>query len=203
MGLLVEFDIIADFGFKTETPTVGIPIYYDDGMEEFETVFMDTIEELCPVDTGFLHDSIKIETTDTTVKAWTDCEYAQYVEYGTWKQSAQPYFQPALEEALNEAMQPWQDAMEEAMEEEQEELQERLEQEQAEAAEDDDFEGGGNLFGGGITTMIAILIATAIVENIKQMFNFDDVKDYGKSSKGDKDMGDLGMKIFIPKITIT
>ena len=100
-------------------------------------------------------------------------------------------------------MQPWQDAMEEAMEEEQEELQERLEQEQAEAAEDDDFEGGGNLFGGGITTMIAILIATAIVENIKQMFNFDDVRDYGKSSKGDKDMGDLGMKIFIPKITIT
>ena len=89
------------------------------------------------------------------------------------------------------------------MEEEKEELQERLEQEQAEAAQGDDFEGGGNLFGGGITTMIAVLIATAIVENIKQMFNFDDVRDYGKSSKGDKDMGDLGMKIFMPTIIIT
>ena len=204
MGLLVEFDLVKDFGFMTETPKMKIPIDYEEGMTTFETVFMDTIDDLCPVDTGFLHDSIQVETDDTSIKAWTDCEYAQYVEYGTWKQSAQPYFQPALEEALNEAMQPWQDAMEEAMEEEQEELQERLEQEQAEAAQDDDdFEGGGNLFGGGITTMIAILIATAIVENIKQMFNFDDVRDYGKSSKGDKDMGDLGMKIFIPKITIT
>lgn len=202
MGLLVEFDLVKDFGFMTETPEMKIPIDYEDGMTEFETIFMDTIDDLCPVDTGFLHDSIQVETDDTSIKAWTDCEYAQYVEYGTWKQKAQPYFQPALEEALNGAMSSWQDAIEEAMEEEQEELEERLEQEQAEQ-DDDDFEGGVNLFGGGITTIIAIITATVIVENIKQMFNFDDVRDYGKSSKGDKGMGDLGMKIFIPKITIT
>lgn len=196
MGLLVEFDLVNDFGFMTETPELKIPIDYEDGMNEFETIFMDTIDELCPVDTGFLHDSIQVETDDTSVKAWTDCEYAQYVEYGTWKQRAQPYFEPALEAALNEAMSSWKEAMEEALEEEREELQEQLEQEQAEA------EGGGNLFGGGITTMIAILVATVIVESIKQMFNFDDVKDYDKSSNKN-DLVGLGIKIFVPKITIT
>ena len=199
MGLLAEFDIIADFGFKTETPTVGIPIYYDDGMEEFETVFMDTIEELCPVDTGFLHDSIQVETTDTTVKAWTDCEYAQYVEYGTWKQDPQPYFEPAVAAALNAATHIWNDAMEEALEEEAEES-----------------EGDGPL-GGSISAILGITIALTIIETIKEMFDTSDVVDYGKEEKKEKRKQRRGrsfkgefkgedifsFKIFMPTIIIT
>ena len=214
MGLLAEFDIIADFGFKTETPTVGIPIYYDDGMEEFETVFMDTIEELCPVDTGFLHDSIQVETTDTTVKVWTDCEYAQYVEYGTWKQDPQPYFEPAVEAALDAAIPVWNDAMEEALEEEAEELERQQDMiDEEEAAEEGEpmAEGGGPL-GGSITAYLGIIVALTIVETIKQMFDTSDVVDYGKGKKNGKRKGlkaefkgkdTFSFRIFMPTIIIT
>ena len=209
MGLLVEFDLVADFGFKTETPTVGIPIDYEDGMEEFETVFMDTIEELCPVDTGFLHDSIQIETIDTTVKAWTDCEYAQYVEYGTWKQDPQPYFEPAVEAALDAAIPVWNDAMEEALEEEAEELerqQEMIDDEEAEEGEPM-AEGGGPL-GGSITAYLGIIIALTIVETIKQMFDTSDVVDYGKGERKGlkakfKKKDIFSFRIFMPTIIIT
>ena len=216
MGLLAEFDIIADFGFKTETPTVGIPIYYDDGMEEFETVFMDTIEELCPVDTGFLHDSIQVETTDTTVKVWTDCEYAQYVEYGTWKQDPQPYFEPPVAAALNAATHIWNDAMEEALEEEAEELEEQREGVDEEEEGEPISEGDGPL-GGSISALLGITIALTIIETIKEMFDTSDVVDYGKEEKKEKRKQRRGrsfkgefkgkdifsFKVFMPTIIIT
>lgn len=215
MGLLAEFDLVKDFGFKTETPTIGIPIYYNDGMEEFETVFMDTIEELCPVDTGFLHDSIKVETTDTTVKAWTDCEYAQYVEYGTWKQDAQPYFEPAVAAALNAATPIWNDAMEEALEEEALELEEQ--REEADEEEGEPIAEGGGPLGGSISAYVGMMIALSIVEIIKQTFDTSDVVDYGKEQKKEKRKQRKGrslkanfrgedifsFKIFMPTITIT
>lgn len=213
MGLLVEFDLVKDFEFTTETPTLGIPIYYDDGMGEFETVFMDTIDDLCPVDTGFLHDSIQVEIGDTSIKAWTDCEYAQYVEYGTWKQDAQPYFVPALEEALNAALPFWREAMEEALQEEAEELE-------AQAEEDADYvaEQGGPTpvaegFGpmaGSISAWAGMVLALTVISFIKEMFNFDDVRDY---SRGDRETNGFGLRskgihafsarIFMPTITIT
>ena len=211
MGLLVDFDLVDDFEFTTETPTLGIPIDYEEGMNEFETVFMNTIDSLCPIDTGFLHDSINVEIFDTSVRAWTDCEYAQYVEYGTWKQDPQPYFEPAVAAALNAATHIWNDAMEEALEEEAEELEEQREGVDEEEEGEPISEGEGPL-GGSISALLGIMIALSIVETIKQMFDTSDVVDYGKGKKNGKRKGlkaefkgkDIfSFRIFMPTIIIT
>lgn len=53
----------------------------------------------CPVDTGYLRNSITHETSvDGTAYAaviGTNTEYAKHVEMGTSKQRAQPYLKPA------------------------------------------------------------------------------------------------------------
>ena len=64
-----------------------------------------------PVDTGRLQQSIThetedFETNDPAVVVFTGVEYAKFPEFGTSKQSAQPYMYPALaenkEKILNE-----------------------------------------------------------------------------------------------------
>ena len=54
----------------------------------------------CPVDTGRLRDSIAHETKTYNgggdMIVGTNVEYAQYVEYGTTRQKAQPYLKPAI-----------------------------------------------------------------------------------------------------------
>ena len=52
----------------------------------------------CPVDTGRLRGSITTNIISTySGECGTNVEYAEYVEYGTRYQSAQPYFEPAVE----------------------------------------------------------------------------------------------------------
>lgn len=58
-------------------------------------------KQLCPVDTGRLRASIQISDFNPDVPSavvGTNVEYAEYVEYGTSRQSAQPYMRPAAEE---------------------------------------------------------------------------------------------------------
>lgn len=43
---------------------------------------------LCPVDTGELRQSIKVEVKDNAGEVYTNCEYAPYVEYGTGRVGA-------------------------------------------------------------------------------------------------------------------
>nr|DAZ68155.1 MAG TPA: putative tail component [Caudoviricetes sp.] len=53
----------------------------------------------CPVDTGRLRGSITTNIISTySGEVGTNVEYAEYVEYGTRYQSAQPYFEPAVDE---------------------------------------------------------------------------------------------------------
>lgn len=56
-------------------------------------------KKACPVDTGYLRNSITHETSadGTTYAAMigTNTGYAKYVETGTSKQRAQPYLKPA------------------------------------------------------------------------------------------------------------
>ena len=52
----------------------------------------------CPVDTGRLRSSIQIVEFNPQAPSavvGTDVEYAEYVEFGTSRQSAQPYMRPA------------------------------------------------------------------------------------------------------------
>jgi HK97 gp10 family phage protein len=52
-----------------------------------------------PVATGFLRSSIQVESVKTGKEAQivVGAEYGRFVEYGTYKMSAQPFLNPALE----------------------------------------------------------------------------------------------------------
>ena len=50
-----------------------------------------------PVDTGRLRSSIKIDLRPLEAEIGTNVNYAAFVEFGTSKQSAQPYLFPAFE----------------------------------------------------------------------------------------------------------
>lgn len=50
----------------------------------------------CPVATGNLRASINMSAGGNTCTVGTNCEYAGYVEFGTYKMAAQPYLIPAL-----------------------------------------------------------------------------------------------------------
>lgn len=53
----------------------------------------------CPVDTGNLRASITTNIIDdTSGEVGTNVEYASFVEFGTKKQSAQPFLYPAYKE---------------------------------------------------------------------------------------------------------
>lgn len=80
---------------------VSIPVDYKQALTAYADTFRSVIETATPVDTGFLKSSISCtyDTFDGVMQSITLCEYAEYVEYGTWKMAAQPYFEPAVDEA--------------------------------------------------------------------------------------------------------
>ena len=56
----------------------------------------------CPVDTGRLRASITTEVGNLEAEVGTNVEYAPSVEFGTSKQSAQPFMRPALDKAITQ-----------------------------------------------------------------------------------------------------
>lgn len=79
-----------------ETPVIDAsPI-----LEAFMTNFMTSINILCPVDTGYLLSTCHVTGGGYTAYCEAGAEYAQYVEYGTSRMSAQPYFEPSIEEGI-------------------------------------------------------------------------------------------------------
>jgi len=141
MGLRCTVDPVNDLGYPPETPSLGLYIDYGDGCDVFLDTFFDIAYDLCPVDTGELISSIDGFTDGEGVEVYADADYAQYVEYGTSKMEAQPYFRPAIAAALERANRDWQEAVDEAMEEESQILAELG------GEEDEEEEGGGGLVG--------------------------------------------------------
>ena len=153
-GLPLKEDIVV----KDLSETV---VYdYSEGCDIFVDTFLAIATDLVPVDTGHLMSSLDASTNRTRVTAETDCEYAEYVEYGTWKMAAQPYFLPALEEALAAAFDAWVEAREEQYMEVAEILLEEWIEMQEEEEEDSDDEGSfmGNLLGMLFLIIILLLI---------------------------------------------
>ena len=142
-GLPLEEDVVVKDLFET------VVYDYSEGCDIFVDTFLAIATDLVPVDTGHLMSSLDASTDGTRVTAKTDCEYAEYVEYGTWKMAAQPYFLPALEEALAAAFDAWAEAREEQYMEVAEMLLEEWEAMQEEEEEDSDDEGSfiGNFLG--------------------------------------------------------
>lgn len=166
MGLRCSFDI-QDMGYDIATPQLGIEPDYSEGFEIFVETFLDTAQDLVPVDTGYLMSSIDASTDEVSVTCEADCEYAQYVEYGTYKMRAQPYFVPALEAALKEAKPAWDEAWEDALDEEQEELAEMEE-------ESEEEEGGAAGFFGGLLGVVLGAIIVGLVRGFFDLLSGND-----------------------------
>lgn len=93
-----------------------VDIEYGPACEAFCSTFLETATSMVPIDTGYLCSTINANTDGFFCEAEATAEYAQYVEYGTWKMSAQPYFEPAIEAGLEAFMALAQEAMDEAKE---------------------------------------------------------------------------------------
>ena len=201
MGLRVNINAM-DQGFPM-TANVGdisIPVDYSEAAEVFKTMFLDVARELVPVRTGYLKSTIAAEIGEASigeVTAEASADYAQYVEFGTYRQMAQPYFIPAIEAALEEWGLAAQKAYEEALEEAQAAYEAEQAQQQSQEA------GGapagapvGGGFLGGLAVLGLLLIFTIFIEGIKSMFNDTDSRRGSRLAQGD-----LGSALF-PDIEI-
>ena len=119
MGLYCQYDILQNPAFNaevsaeiTEADAFGnlIPtgeyetmeVDYSKALDLACAKFEEVVHQLVPVDTGYLSSSIWADHDGySTVFFYAEADYAQYVEFGTWKMPAQEYFRPAVEEALN------------------------------------------------------------------------------------------------------
>lgn len=56
----------------------------------------------CPVDTGYLRNSIKADVDNLEANIGTKCSYASYVHDGTYKMEARPFLESAAETVLDD-----------------------------------------------------------------------------------------------------
>lgn len=86
-----------------------------DGLDRIEGALAQALEEAlntasdaivadakrrAPVDTGFMRDSTEVETTDDPLKLvlHANAPYSGFVDMGTVRQAAQPWFTPAVDQ---------------------------------------------------------------------------------------------------------
>lgn len=173
MGLRANINAM-DQGFPmtADMGDISIPVDYSEAAEIFKAVFLDVARELVPVRTGYLKSTISAEIGEADIGEVTveaSAEYAQYVEFGTYRQMAQPYFIPALEAALEE----WGLAAQQAYDEAFEEAQAAYEEEQAQqqAQEDSEAPSGGMSIIGSLALLALFAVFVFFIEGIKSMFN--------------------------------
>lgn len=126
MGLYCQYDILQNPAFNAEVSAeiketneageiVGTGEYetmevdYSNALDLACAKFEEVAHQLVPVDTGYLRSSIWADHDGSSmVFFYAEADYAQYVEFGTFRMPAQEYFRPAVEAALdillNEAM---------------------------------------------------------------------------------------------------
>lgn len=145
-------------GFQIHT----VQIDYSNAFEVFAEAFVAAAQSMVPVDTGYLMSTIGADSDDWSVSAYADAEYAQYVEFGTWKMAEQPYFIPALEQAWDESAYAFQQAIEDAQAQLGELINEDL----------NDMGGGFDVGGflGLFSAIVAAIFSAIIMGMIRTMF---------------------------------
>lgn len=106
MGLRVSFSVIDDLGFpefRMRGKTLE-KIDYSEGCHVFADTFLSYALNAVPVDTGYLRSTITADSGEDSCICEADCEYAEYVEYGTSKMGAQEFFEPAVMAGLTAAI---------------------------------------------------------------------------------------------------
>ena len=106
MGLLFNMSV-QDLGYIQATQDIVLYPNYAEGCRIFCDTFLAEARARCPVRTGYLRSTISASSTASSITCMVGADYAQYVEYGTSRQSAQPYFEPALQIALETAQEYW------------------------------------------------------------------------------------------------
>lgn len=202
MGLQAEITLSFPEELVFEEANIEIEIDYSDAWDTFEKVFQSQARSMCPVRTGYLRSTIGGEQNDnTSYTCWAEAEYAQYVEYGTYKMAAQPYFEPAIRAALGEATMVAQEIFEEAEDEFNDEV-EQWEEEQRELAEeeaDSSTSQADSLSIGSILTSVLIILAQAMVKAlINEIFSLlDDNAKSMKNKNGGRLAGGLSCSVEI------
>lgn len=128
------------FDFYTE-----VPVIYDDAFTHFGSAFEETANNLVPVDTGYLKSSIWVSPGDESIEMGADAEYADCVEFGTYKMADQPYFYPAIAAGTDAFMGPADEAINDAVEQAMEQYWEWVDECIEEAQEQCRDEHGGFL----------------------------------------------------------
>ena len=119
MGLYCQYDILQNPAFNAEvsaeimevdeygnsTPTgefETMEVDYSNALDLACAKFEEVAHQLVPVDTGYLSSSISADHDGCSmVFFYAEADYAQYVEFGTFRMPAQEYFRPAVEAALD------------------------------------------------------------------------------------------------------
>ena len=142
-----------DIPYNDQDVEVTVQVDYSDAFAAFADAFYSYATDLVPVDTGYLQSTISASSDDWSITAEASAHYAQYVEFGTWKMAAQPYFIPALEYAWSETSDAFQQAVQDAMDEAEARLA-------AMGATEGGAEGG---FGMGLGGLLGALLGAVFV----------------------------------------
>lgn len=179
MGLHGRVDCL----FPDETTYMHYPIDYSDAINQAADDFLEQAQSDVPVDTGTLQASISTSVNHYGFDAYADTNYAEYVEYGTYKMDAQPYFVPALEAAVGQLEGFAQDIYNEAMQQDKEDYQAMM-QEQMEQQKQQALSG----LGGFIADILSAIII-GIINGLMQVLN--DML-FGNSQDNTYDGDDMG-----------
>lgn len=178
MGLLFNMSV-QDLGYIQATQDIALYPNYAEGCRVFCDTFLAEAQARCPVRTGYLRSTISASFTASSITCMVGAEYAQYVEYGTSRQSAQPYFEPALQIALAAAQEYWDRAENEVITQQRElvqrgrSLNERVNKFSSQGM---DMVSGTSLSNFLITTLVALVVALikGLLEMIKEVFRGDE-----------------------------
>lgn len=175
-------------GLPTTTSIYHRDIDYTDAVREAVDEFMDAATSDVPVDTGTLQASISCEEEYMGFTAYADTNYAEYVEYGTYKMEAQPYFEDNLESVAEElhanCVQIWQDAEQQDKEQYQAQIEARMQEAQRLGALD------GSLIEMVLSSMLIGLLngLLSIVQDMFSMKNGDNTEDTDQGYSADVDV---------------
>lgn len=73
-----------------------------DSLSDLADDIYNTTTGLCPVDTGALVKSIEVTKSQDSIEASAGMDYASYVDEGTSRMGAQPFFQDPINQILND-----------------------------------------------------------------------------------------------------
>lgn len=174
-------------GLPTTTSIYHRDIDYSDAVHEAVDEFMDAATSDVPVDTGTLQASISCEEEYMGFTAYADTNYAEYVEYGTYKMEAQPYFEDNLESVAEElhanCIQIWQDAEQQDKEQYQAQIEARMQEAQRAGA-------GGSLIEMVLSSILIGMLngLLSIIQDMFSMRNGDNTENTDQGYSADVDV---------------